>query len=466
MVPEPNLSKQHHNLLLLQKSNDIIISSNNNNYYGNYEKYRDQECFSLMMNRANNEGYDNYCTSTTDQSCLGSDLVPVAAAATTTTTTTTDPNSSMAEDESRTNSLNNNINNQEEAGSTSKQQQQQHQDQETAMIKVDQDHASWLQLSIGGTCSSGGAEPTPRRRGSGSGSEPGGLMIELDLLPGGSSTTRRQEEAANRSSNISNVPLFQLGPHNNNHQVSNFGTTNNYSTTSLMYFQNPGTTTTTSSSSNFPVPHPHQIPIQHHLSSQYQYHQQQEAINWGFRPNLIHHHHNQYPSSSSSSSQLHNTNTHNNSNILMIPQLGSSYFGRQFHLQPPPVLDTAAAPEPSLDFRVVNPPKRPHSGIWFMLQASQNQAKEPFLPQISKSFLRIRDGSMTVGLLIKYLVNKLRLDSESEIEIRCRGQQVLPMLTLQQVRDNIWGPTVTTLLPDSSSSTTDHLMVLHYARTP
>uniref|UniRef100_A0A803PHQ0 DUF4283 domain-containing protein n=1 Tax=Cannabis sativa TaxID=3483 RepID=A0A803PHQ0_CANSA len=68
-----------------------------------------------------------------------------------------------------------------------------------AMIKVDQDHASWLQLSIGGTCSSGGAEPTPRRRGSGSGSEPGGLMIELDLLPGGSSTTRRQEEAANRS---------------------------------------------------------------------------------------------------------------------------------------------------------------------------------------------------------------------------------------------------------------------------
>uniref|UniRef100_A0A803QY50 Uncharacterized protein n=1 Tax=Cannabis sativa TaxID=3483 RepID=A0A803QY50_CANSA len=54
-----------------------------------------------------------------------------------------------------------------------------------------------------------------------------------------------------------------------------------------------------------------------------------------------------------------------------------------------------------------------------------------------------------------------------QIEIRCRGQQVLPMLTLQQVRDNIWGPTVTTLLPDSSSSsTTDHLMVLHYARTP
>ncbi|GFY99926.1 hypothetical protein Acr_13g0013260 [Actinidia rufa] len=53
---------------------------------------------------------------------------------------------------------------------------------------------------------------------------------------------------------------------------------------------------------------------------------------------------------------------------------------------------------PSLDLRVVDPPRRPQSGIWFMLQASQNQ-----------------DGRMTVRLLMKYLVNKLRLDSESEV---------------------------------------------------
>ncbi|XP_062110722.1 protein LAX PANICLE 2 [Humulus lupulus] len=463
MVPAPNLSKQHHhhhlhlhqNLLLLQKSNDInIISTDNNNptstYYGNYDKYTEAaECFSLMMSRAT-EGYEN-CSTT--ESCLGSDLVVA----------TTDPNSSMAEDESRTNSLN-------EAGSSSKDA---HQQQEETM-KVDQDHGSWLQLSIGGagTPTHGHSHNIDHgnhhhhqileqaaRRGSGS----GGLMIELDLLPcGGSSTSTRQQAAAGaaaaaaaRSSNSN--PMFQLGPHGGTAAVSNFGSaaTNNFSTTPLMYFQHPGST---SGSSNFPpppVPHHHLPPHLHH---------QQEAINWGFRPNLI-----QYPSSS----QLHNTNNNSNimaaspscsSSLMMMPQLGSSYFGRQFQLQQPPVVEAAAGP--SLDFRVTNPPKRPHSGIWFMLQASQNQAKEPFLPQISKSFLRIRDGSMTVGLLIKYLVNKLRLDSESEIEIRCRGQQVLPMLTLQQVRDNIWGPTVTTLLPDSSSSTTDHLMVLHYARTP
>ncbi|PPS00651.1 hypothetical protein GOBAR_AA20009 [Gossypium barbadense] len=70
---------------------------------------------------------------------------------------------------------------------------------------------------------------------------------------------------------------------------------------------------------------------------------------------------------------------------------------------------------PSSDVRIIDPPRRPHSGIWFVLQASQNQAKEPFLPQIPKSYLRIKDGKMTVRLLMKYLVNKLRLDSESEV---------------------------------------------------
>ncbi|KAL2560003.1 RING finger protein [Forsythia ovata] len=119
---------------------------------------------------------------------------------------------------------------------------------------------------------------------------------------------------------------------------------------------------------------------------------------------------------------------------------------------------------PGLDFRVICPPRRPHSGIWFMLQASQNQAKEPFLPQISKSYLRIKDGSMTIQLVIKYLVNKLKLESESEIEITCKRQKLQPFLTLQHVRDNIWrAMEMVTLLPDSS--TTDQIMVLHYGRS-
>ncbi|GLT37862.1 hypothetical protein SLA2020_121480 [Shorea laevis] len=139
-------------------------------------------------------------------------------------------------------------------------------------------------------------------------------------------------------------------------------------------------------------------------------------------------------------------------------------------------MDVGAAGPSSVNIRIIDPPRRPHSGIWFMLQASQNQAKEPFLPQLPKSYLRIKDGRMTVRLLMKYLVNKLRLDSESELEITCRGQQLLPFLTLQHVRDNIWSTRdAVTLLPESSSSslspssssssTSDHVMVLHYGRS-
>ncbi|XP_076933847.1 uncharacterized protein LOC143599890 [Bidens hawaiensis] len=117
--------------------------------------------------------------------------------------------------------------------------------------------------------------------------------------------------------------------------------------------------------------------------------------------------------------------------------------------------------------RVVNPPRRPHSGVWFMLQASQNQLKEPFLPQIPKSYLRIKDGRMTVGLLIKYLVNKLELGSESEIEITCKGHQLLSLSTLQHVRDTIWNSPRNdvgfTVIPQSPA-TINHLMVLNYGR--
>nr|XP_017217762.1 PREDICTED: uncharacterized protein LOC108195314 isoform X2 [Daucus carota subsp. sativus] len=117
---------------------------------------------------------------------------------------------------------------------------------------------------------------------------------------------------------------------------------------------------------------------------------------------------------------------------------------------------------PRFDFRVVDPPRRPHSGIWFTLQASHIQAKEPFLPQIPKSYLRIKQ--MTIRLIIKYLVNKLRLDSEAEIEIRCKGQQLMPYLTLQHVRDSIWNPRDSSSF-SSSDQLQHHLMVLHYGRT-
>ncbi|MQM04620.1 hypothetical protein Taro_037423 [Colocasia esculenta] len=122
-----------------------------------------------------------------------------------------------------------------------------------------------------------------------------------------------------------------------------------------------------------------------------------------------------------------------NSRLFVYPMPGSS-------ASPAEAESSAAAG----DVRVVSPPSRPHAGVWFVLQASQNQ-----------------DGRMTVRLLMKYLVNKLGLDNESEVEITCRGQQLHPFLTLQHVRDSIWcSRDVVPLLPDTPSN---HVMTLHYA---
>ncbi|GJM95682.1 hypothetical protein PR202_ga12453 [Eleusine coracana subsp. coracana] len=75
------------------------------------------------------------------------------------------------------------------------------------------------------------------------------------------------------------------------------------------------------------------------------------------------------------------------------------------------------------------PPPPPHeSGTWFLLQAAQNQRREPPLPQIPRSYLRvrlatelvpgspcIRDGRMTVRVVMRYLVNKLGLEDDSQV---------------------------------------------------
>ncbi|KAA3463268.1 protein hunchback [Gossypium australe] len=153
--------------------------------------------------------------------------------------------------------------------------------------------------------------------------------------------------------------------------------------------------------------------------------------------------------------------------IAATPSSTSSYLSRPFQVQS---MDVAG---PSSEVRIIDPPRRPHSGIWFMLEASRNQAKEPFLPQIPKSYLRIKDGKMTVRLLMKYVANKLRLDSESEIEIRCKGRQLQPLLTLQHVRDQIWSSRqvpadYTSTTPDdiyNNNYNNSNVMVLHYGRS-
>ncbi|CAM6121072.1 unnamed protein product [Calypogeia fissa] len=121
-------------------------------------------------------------------------------------------------------------------------------------------------------------------------------------------------------------------------------------------------------------------------------------------------------------------------------------------------------------------------GIWFALQAARNQSDNP-LPQLSSPYLRIKDGKLPVSHVKKYLVKKLGLNNETEVEITCRGQPVVSSLPLESVR-NIWfataavpnskdqedqgqtapSETTTGLVHLDTSSAKELIMVLTYQR--
>ncbi|QCE07581.1 polycomb group RING finger protein 1 [Vigna unguiculata] len=103
--------------------------------------------------------------------------------------------------------------------------------------------------------------------------------------------------------------------------------------------------------------------------------------------------------------------------------------------------------------------------IWFCLLASEeNNGLEP-LPQLSSCYLRVQDGNVTVSYIKKYLVKKLGLASENEVEISLYGQPVLSSWKLNSLVD-MWlrampkNEIVTTF----GSSAKDFIMALSYGR--
>lgn len=96
----------------------------------------------------------------------------------------------------------------------------------------------------------------------------------------------------------------------------------------------------------------------------------QQEINWAFRPAIgvgIGIGMAQVPPSSSPS-----TSAASSSSFLPFGGRRSSYFGRPFIQFQGAGVDAEAA-GPSTDIRIINPPRRPHSGIWFTLKALENQ---------------------------------------------------------------------------------------------
>lgn len=139
--------------------------------------------------------------------------------------------------------------------------------------------------------------------------------------------------------------------------------------------------------------------------------------------------------------------------LRKVRQKKAQTFG-EFRVPPQVVLDAAGA-----KFDRKNYP------IWFSLVSDGQEGDAPPLPQIASSYLRIKDGSMSISSIQKYLKLKLDLTSEDEVEIKCMGQTVIPTLTLNNLID-LWLQTTTTekLSAKIGSSAKDFVMVLGYAR--
>eukprot|EP00250_Pteridium_aquilinum_P032816 c470_g1_i1 orf=201-1793(+) len=123
--------------------------------------------------------------------------------------------------------------------------------------------------------------------------------------------------------------------------------------------------------------------------------------------------------------------------------------------------------------------KERNAGFWFVLQAADSQIGTSALPQLSARYLRIKDGKLPISVVKKYLMKKLHLNNENEVEITCRGQPVVSNLPLESVR-SIWCsnmPSSTSISSmkenhvaeikcrrESHSCAEDYLMVLTYGQ--
>ncbi|XP_010256437.1 PREDICTED: uncharacterized protein LOC104596826 [Nelumbo nucifera] len=115
-------------------------------------------------------------------------------------------------------------------------------------------------------------------------------------------------------------------------------------------------------------------------------------------------------------------------------------------------------PKATHDYR-----RRSELGLWFSLRSSVNQEGET-LPQIPKAYIRVKDENVTVFMVKTYLVTKLGLTNEAEIEISCAGLDLLHSQTLKSVRDIVWLPKFLDEVAPMKEKSHNYLMCLHYRK--
>ncbi|KAE9619148.1 putative transcription factor C2H2 family [Lupinus albus] len=146
---------------------------------------------------------------------------------------------------------------------------------------------------------------------------------------------------------------------------------------------------------------------------------------------------------------------------------GTVKFTRDLNLPPPPPMFGSGS-ESSHKFG--NIPSQHEIGsssesnkVWLSLVASEDREVGARLPQISNPFIRV-DGSLAVSYIEKYVIKKLGLPNNTEVEMQLWGQPVPSSCKLQNLLE-MWLQTMPKnekIHTSVGSSAEDFVMVLSY----
>lgn len=128
-----------------------------------------------------------------------------------------------------------------------------------------------------------------------------------------------------------------------------------------------------------------------------------------------------------------------------------------------PVPAVSSSPVPAVSSSQSNERITP---IWFSLVASEEKDVRARLPQMPSCYLRVKDVNLPVSFIKKYIMKKLDLASEAEVEISLKGKPLSSSLQLKQVAE-MWLETVPkseTIHSFVGDSAREFVMVLSYGR--
>ncbi|KAK7282373.1 hypothetical protein RIF29_11082 [Crotalaria pallida] len=104
--------------------------------------------------------------------------------------------------------------------------------------------------------------------------------------------------------------------------------------------------------------------------------------------------------------------------------------------------------------------------IWIAVKASENQEGVPLPPITPTCYMKIKGGNLKISGIRKYVQNKLGLESEEEIEIKCMNETLPLTMEIRDVyqswlNSKSWNEII---VATDGSSAEDFVMIINYGR--